>query len=128
MMSPISSKGPLRIEACPMWKTFALLFISNIFMTFAWYAHLKDTTHRPLWAAILLSWGIAFFEYCIMVPANRMGYQNSMSLGQLKVGQEIITMIVFALFATLYMRERLSWNFAGAALCMVGAAWFMFRK
>lgn len=111
-----------------MWKTFALLFISNIFMTFAWYAHLKDTENRPLWIAILMSWGIAFFEYCIMVPANRMGYQGHLSLGQLKIGQEIITMIVFALFATFYMRERLGWNFVGAALCMVGAAYFMFRK
>lgn len=111
-----------------MWKTFGLLFVSNIFMTFAWYAHLKDLRDKPLWVAILVSWGIALLEYCVMVPANRMGADQGLSVAQLKVGQEIITMIVFAAFATLYLRERLTWNFLGAAACMAGAAWFMFRR
>jgi uncharacterized protein len=110
----------------PMLRTVVLLALSNVFMTFAWYAHLRDMQSRPLWVAILASWGIAFFEYCVQVPANRYGYQ-SMDLGQLKVLQEIITMGVFALFAWLYMGQRLSWNYLGASLCMVGAAWFMFR-
>ena len=110
-----------------MWKTVALLAVSNVFMTFAWYGHLKNLKDSPVWIAILVSWGIAFFEYCIMVPANRMGAE-SYSVAQLKITQEIVTMVVFAAFATFYLKERLTWNFLGAAVCMVGAAWFMFRK
>jgi hypothetical protein len=110
-----------------MLRTVVLLAISNVFMTFAWYAHLRDLRSAPLWTAILVSWGIAFFEYCVQVPANRYGYQT-LSVGQLKVLQEIITMIVFAVFATIYMRERLTWNYAAASACMIGAAFFMFRK
>ena len=110
-----------------MLRTILLLFVSNIFMTFAWYAHLKDLKDKPVWIAILFSWGIAFFEYCIMVPANRYG-NETLSVAQLKVLQEIITMMVFTGFSVYYLKERLSWNFAGAVLCMIGAVWFMFRK
>lgn len=109
-----------------MLRTLALLVVSNLFMTFAWYGHLKDLRDRPVWIAILVSWGIAFFEYCVQVPANRFGYQT-LSLAQLKILQEIVTLAVFAGFATVYMGERLSWNYAAAGLCMVGAAYFMFR-
>ena len=103
-----------------------LLLGSNLFMTYAWYGHLKDFKMRPLLTVILVSWGIAFFEYCLQVPANRIGH-GVYSLGQLKVMQEVITMIVFALFCTFYMRERLTWDFLWASLCLVGAAYFMFR-
>jgi hypothetical protein len=109
-----------------MLRAAGLLILSNIFMTFAWYAHLRDLRDRPLWIAIAVSWGIAFFEYCIQVPANRIGYE-SLNLGQLKVLQEIVTLSVFAVFAVTYMGQRLTWNYAAAALCMAGAAFFMFR-
>ncbi len=109
-----------------MWRSVALLLLSNVFMTFAWYAHLRDLRAKPLWIAIAVSWGIAFFEYCIQVPANRMGYEH-LNLQQLKIVQEIVTLVVFAGFAVFWMGEKLTWNFAGAGLCMVGAAWFMFR-
>ncbi len=108
-----------------MW-TIILLFGSNIFMTFAWYGHLKNMTNKPLYIAILVSWGVAFFEYLLQVPANRLGY-GRFSLGQLKIIQEIITMIVFAGFAYFYMGKTLSMNFFYAALCMVAAAYFMFK-
>ncbi len=103
-----------------------LLASSNLFMTYAWYGHLRDLKAKPLIMVILISWGIAFFEYCLQVPANRIGFQ-SYSLGQLKVMQEIITMIVFAGFAYFYMHERLSLDFLWAGLCLAGAAFFMFR-
>ncbi|HOE81593.1 MAG TPA: DMT family protein [Myxococcota bacterium] len=104
-----------------------LLLFSNMFMTYAWYGHLKDLRAKPLIVAILVSWGVAFFEYCLQVPANRIGFQMY-SLGQLKVMQEVITMVVFFLFATLYMKEKLSLDYLWAGLCLVGAAYFMFRK
>jgi len=107
-------------------KTVFLLLASNIFMTFAWYGHLKNMQHKPLVLAVLVSWGVAFFEYALQVPANRIGYQT-FSLGQLKIMQEIITMIVFAGFAFWYMGKPLSWNYVYAGLCMVGAAFFIFR-
>jgi len=107
-------------------KTIVLLFASNIFMTFAWYGHLRNMQHKPLVLAVLVSWGVAFFEYALQVPANRIGYQT-FSLGQLKIMQEIITMIVFAGFAFWYMDRPLSWNYLYAGLCMVGAAFFIFR-
>jgi uncharacterized protein (DUF486 family) len=107
-------------------KTILLLFGSNVFMTFAWYGHLKNLRDKPLVVAILISWGIAFFEYLLQVPANRIGYQN-FSLGQLKIIQEVITMIVFAAFAFFYMRKSISINFLYAALCMVGAVYFIFK-
>ena len=106
--------------------TVILLFGSNIFMTFAWYGHLKNLNHKPLIIAILVSWGIAFFEYMLQVPANRIGY-HIFSLGQLKIIQEIITMIVFAGFAYFYMGKPLSLNYFYVALCMVAAAYFIFQ-
>ena len=112
----------------PLLQTIGLLTLSNLFMTYAWYGHLKDAKNAPLWTAVLASWGVAFFEYCLQVPANRIGFNEAgYSLQQLKVMQEVITMAVFAAFAVLVMRERLTMNFAWAALCLMGAAWFMFR-
>jgi len=106
--------------------TILLLLVSNVFMTFAWYGHLKDLRCRPVWIAILASWGIAFFEYCFQVPANRIGY-GRFDLGQLKVIQEVITMIVFMGFAAGYMKRPVSLDFVWAALCLAAAAYFVFR-
>ncbi len=103
-----------------------MLFASNIFMTYAWYGHLKDFRHKPLLFVILISWGVALFEYMLQVPANRIGY-SVYSLSQLKVIQEIITMSVFALFTIFYMKQQLKLDFLWAGLCLVGAAYFMFR-
>lgn len=103
-----------------------LLFASNIFMTFAWYGHLKTMPTRALWLVILASWGIAFFEYCLQVPGNRIGAQY-FNLMQLKVLQEVITMVVFAGFTVLYMKQEIKTDFLWAGLCLIGAAYFMFR-
>ena len=112
----------------PIVKTVVLLICSNIFMTFAWYAHLKNLNNKALWIAILASWGIAFFEYALQLPANRIGFNESaLSLAQLKIIQEIITLGVFIPFAILYMKQPMSWNFVGAGACLVGAAYFIFR-
>jgi uncharacterized protein (DUF486 family) len=108
-------------------RTAGLLLLSNVFMTFAWYAHLRDLAHRPWYIAALVSWGIALFEYLLQVPANRIGY-TEMSLGQLKVMQEVITLVVFAPFAVLYMRQPLRLDYLWAALCLVGAVYFIFRS
>lgn len=108
-------------------RTVVLLVLSNVFMTFAWYGHLKQHRDTPLWIAILASWGIAFFEYCLMVPANRIGY-GRFSLPQLKVIQEVVTLLVFAVFTVAWMRERLHLNHLWAGLCLVGAVFFTFRK
>jgi uncharacterized protein (DUF486 family) len=107
--------------------TVLLLVCSNIFMTFAWYAHLRDLRARPLIVAILVSWGIAFFEYVLQVPANRIGYQ-AFSLAQLKVLQEVVTLTVFVPFAVLYMQQPLKLDFLWAGLCLVGAVYFAFRS
>jgi len=107
-------------------RSALLLVGSNVFMTFAWYAHLKNLGSRPLVVAIAASWGIAFFEYTLQVPANRIGF-GAMTLGQLKIMQEVITLGVFVPFAVLYMRQPLKLNFLWAGLCMVGAVYFMFR-
>jgi uncharacterized protein (DUF486 family) len=108
--------------------TIILLIGSNAFMTFAWYAHLKNLNDKALWIAILFSWGIAFFEYVLQVPANRIGFTSGkFSLAQLKIIQEVITLSVFIPFALFYMRQTLSWNFLWAGLCMVGAVYFIFR-
>jgi hypothetical protein len=107
-------------------KPVVLLLFSNLFMTFAWYGHLKNLNTKPLFLVIMISWGIAFFEYVLQVPANRIGFEHY-SLGQLKIIQEVITMIVFAGFAILYMKQPLKMDFLWAALCMVGAVYFMFR-
>ena len=104
-----------------------LLVLSNIFMTFAWYGHLRTLRAAPLWVAILASWGIAFFEYCLMVPANRMGF-GQFSLPQLKIIQEVVTLVVFAVFAVWFMKDKLTLNHAYAALCLMGAVFFVFRK
>jgi len=108
-------------------RTVILLFFSNIFMTFAWYGHLKDLRSKALWIAILVSWGIAFFEYCLQVPANRIGY-DTFTLPQLKIIQEVITMVVFALFAVWYMKVPIHADFLYASACLVLAVYFMFRK
>lgn len=109
-----------------MTQTITLLVLSNLFMTFAWYGHLKYMQGKPLLFAILASWGIALFEYMLQVPANRIGYQH-VSLGQLKVIQEIITMAVFAAFAYTYMKQPLKLDYLWAGLCLAGAAYFIFR-
>jgi uncharacterized protein len=103
------------------------LVLSNIFMTFAWYAHLRNLSDRPWYLAALASWGIALFEYLLQVPANRIGY-TALSLSQLKILQEVITLIVFAPFAVLYMRQPLKLDYFWAALCLVGAVYFVFRS
>ena len=108
-------------------QTVGLLILSNIFMTFAWYAHLRNLGSRPLLVAVFASWGIAFFEYLLQVPANRIGH-GTMSLGQLKILQEVITLSVFVPFAWLYMKEPLRLNFLWAGLCMCGAVFFMFKR
>ena len=108
-------------------KTALLLVCSNLFMTFAWYGHLKNMSSKPWWIAALASWGIALFEYLIQVPANRIGFQ-ALSLAQLKIMQEVITLSVFVPFSILYMKEGFKLDFIWAALCMVGAVYFMFRS
>jgi len=108
------------------WLTIALLALSNVFMTFAWYAHLKELGSKPWIVAALASWGIAFFEYMLQVPANRIGY-TVFSIAQLKILQEVITLLVFVPFAVFYLREPLKLDFLWAGLCMVGAVYFMFR-
>jgi uncharacterized protein (DUF486 family) len=104
-----------------------LLIASNVFMTFAWYGHLKHLNTSPWFIAAFASWGIALFEYLLQVPANRIGY-TAMTLPQLKIVQEIITLLVFVPFAVLYMKQPLKLDYAWAAICMCGAVYFMFRK
>ena len=103
-----------------------LLVLSNCFMTFAWYGHLKNLADKPWIVAVLISWGIAFFEYLIQVPANRLGSKGGLELPQLKIMQEVITLAVFVPFSLLYMNQHIGWNFLGAALCMLGAVCFIF--
>ena len=107
-------------------RTTVLLVLSNVFMTFAWYAHLKNLSDRPWYVAAFASWGIALFEYLLQVPGNRIGY-TALSLGQLKIMQESITLLVFVPFAVLYMRQPLRLDFLWAALCLCGAVYFVFR-
>lgn len=109
-----------------MLQTISLLLLSNIFMTIAWYGHLKSLKDSPLWMVILISWGIALVEYCFQVPGNRIGAQHY-SLPQLKIIQEVLTMIVFAAFAVGYMGVPLTKNFLWASLCLVGAVYFIFK-
>ena len=106
--------------------TVVLLVCSNVFMTFAWYAHLRNLADRPWYLAAILSWGIALFEYLLQVPANRIGFRT-LSLAQLKVIQEVVTLSVFAPFALFYMGQPLSWNYVWAGLCLMGAVYFVFR-
>lgn len=107
-------------------RTAGLLLLSNLFMTYAWYGHLKNLSGRPWYIAALASWGIALFEYLLQVPANRIGY-TALSLGQLKIMQEVITLIVFVPFAAVVMRQPLRLDFLWAGLCMCGAVYFVFR-
>lgn len=109
------------------WQAAGLLVLSNVFMTFAWYAHLKELNHKPWYLAALVSWGIALVEYLFQVPANRLGF-SVMTLPQLKILQEAITLVVFVPFAVLYMRQELRLDYLWAALCIVAAAWFIFRQ
>lgn len=107
--------------------TVFLLLLSNVFMTFAWYAHLKELSTKPWFVAALLSWAVAFFEYMLQVPANRIGYEV-LSLGQLKILQELITLSIFVPFAYFYMKEPLKLDYLWAGLCLLGAAYFIFRS
>lgn len=107
-------------------KAAFLLGLSNVFMTFAWYAHLKNLSDKPWYIAAFLSWGIAFFEYLLQVPANRVGY-TALTLGQLKILQEVIALSVFVPFAILYMQQPLKLDFLWAGLCLLGAVYFIFR-
>jgi uncharacterized protein (DUF486 family) len=110
----------------PTVRTILLLAASNVFMTFAWYAHLRNLSDRKWYIAALASWGIALFEYLLQVPANRIGY-TVMTLPQLKMLQEIITLVVFVPFALIYMRQPLKLDYLWASLCILGAVYFMFR-
>jgi len=109
-----------------VWQTVVLLMISNVFMTFAWYAHLRELNAKPWYVAALVSWGVALFEYLFQVPANRIGH-TQLSVPQLKIMQEVITLAVFAPFSVWYLREPLKLDYLWAGLCLCGAAYFMFR-
>ena len=104
-----------------------LLIVANIFMTYAWYGHLKDLKDKPIVVAIMASWLVAFMEYCFQVPANRLGYPVY-TLGQLKIIQEVITMCVFAAFSMLYMKEKITLDYLWAGFCLIGAVYFIFRQ
>jgi hypothetical protein len=110
-----------------MVPTTVLLILSNLFMTFAWYGHLRNLSDRPWWVAALVSWGIALFEYLLQVPANRIGY-TELSLAQLKILQEVVTLTVFAPFAIFYMQQPIKLDYLWAGLCMMGAVYFVFRS
>src|SRR5690606_6123582 len=115
------------MSVSPVAISIGLLVFSNVFMTFAWYAHLKTMNHKPWVIAALVSWGIALFEYLLQVPANRIGY-TVLSVGQLKVIQEVITLSVFVPFALWYLKEPLKLDYLWAALCLIGAVYFVFRS
>jgi uncharacterized protein len=117
----------MNILAHPIVPTVLMLAASNLFMTFAWYAHLKHWNDKPWWIAALLSWGIALFEYLLQVPANRIGY-TALSLAQLKILQEVITLAVFVPFAIFYMGQEIRMNYLYAAICLMGAVYFIFRS
>ena len=108
------------------WWTVGLLVISNLIMLYAWYGHLRSMAGAPIWLVILVSWGIALVEYCFAVPANRMG-SKTMSLEQLKIVQEAVALLTFVPFSILVMKQGVSWNYAAAAVCIFGAAFFIFR-
>jgi len=123
---PYNSLMP-NVALSPFLVTTFMLVASNVFMTFAWYAHLKNLADKPWYVAALVSWGIAIFEYSIMVPANRTGFAAGMTLGQLKIVQEVVTLSVFVPFALFYMGDKWTWNYLWAGLCLVGAVYFIFR-
>ncbi|MEO8343356.1 MAG: DMT family protein [Gallionella sp.] len=116
----------MNLVSHPLLVTALMLAVSNLFMTFAWYGHLKNLATSPWYVAALVSWGIALFEYLIQVPANRIGYAE-LSLGQLKILQEVIALSVFVPFAVLYMNQPLKWDYLYAGLCLMGAVYFIFR-
>ena len=116
----------MSIQAHPIVTTALMLAASNLFMTFAWYGHLKHLNSKPWIIAALVSWGIALFEYLLQVPANRIGY-TAMSLAQLKILQEVITLVVFVPFAIFYMGQEIKLNYLYAAICLMGAVYFIFR-
>jgi uncharacterized protein (DUF486 family) len=116
----------MTLLAYPLVRTALLLTASNVFMTFAWYGHLRYLHARPWWIAALVSWGIALFEYLLMVPANRIGFE-ALSLAQLKILQEVITLSVFVPFAVLFMGQPFRLNFIYAGICLLGAVFFIFR-
>ena len=116
------SQWPLPVQ------TFGLLLLSNVFMTVAWYGHLKSLSGKTWLVAALVSWGIALFEYLLQVPANRIGYSGGYTLAQLKIAQEVITLIVFVPFAVVVMQQPLKWDYLWAGLCLVGAVYFIFRS
>jgi uncharacterized protein (DUF486 family) len=120
-MTPPVARGAIAMQ------TVLLLVCSNVFMTFAWYAHLRNLADRPWWIAALVSWGIALFEYLLQVPANRIGY-SALSLAQLKILQEVVTLAVFVPFAVLYMRQELKLDYLWAAGCLLAAVYFIFRS
>ncbi len=109
------------------WQATGLLVLSNVFMTFAWYAHLKELNHKPWYVAALVSWGIALVEYLFQVPGNRIGF-TVMTLPQLKILQDVITLVVFVPFVLLYMKQGLKLDYLWAGLCLVGAVYFVFRS
>lgn len=119
-MNPDAARGAIAIQ------TVLLLLCSNVFMTFAWYAHLKNLADRPWWIAALVSWGIALFEYLLQVPANRIGF-TTLTLPQLKIMQEVITLAVFVPFAVLYMNQPVKLDYLWAGVCIMGAVYFIFR-
>ncbi len=119
MNMPVTLSSPLSFVG--------LLVLSNIFMTFAWYAHLRNLSDKPWWIVVLVSWGIAFFEYLLQVPGNRIGFAH-FNLAQLKITQEVITLAVFVPFAVLYMGQPLKLDFLWAGLCLLGAVYFVFRN
>ncbi|MFB2539544.1 MULTISPECIES: DMT family protein [unclassified Acinetobacter] len=117
----------MTININPIFITVGLLTLSNIFMTFAWYGHLKNMSSQPWIIATLVSWGIALFEYMLQVPANRIGH-TVLNVGQLKIMQEVITLVVFVPFAFLYLKEPLKLDYLWAGLCLLGAVYFVFRN
>jgi len=123
--NPNKNMGLQKFSLPPLVTTVLLLSASNVFMTIAWYGHLKHLNAAPWWIAALLSWGIALFEYILQVPANRIG-STQLKLGQLKILQEVITLSVFVPFAVFYMRQPLRWNYLWAGLCILGAVFFIF--
>ena len=112
----------------PLAQTTLLLIASNVFMTFAWYGHLKGMNTKPLWIVVLISWGIAFFEYCFQVPGNRIGHLIGINAAKLKILQEVITLSVFVPFSLYFLRQPLKLDYLWAALCICGAVYFIFRS
>jgi uncharacterized protein (DUF486 family) len=123
-LSPLQPDAP----SMPTYlATIGLLGLSNVFMTFAWYAHLRNLADRPWWVAAFVSWGIALFEYLLQVPANRIGH-TVMTVGELKILQESITLLVFVPFSLLYLKERITLDYLWAGICLLGAVFFLFRS